>query len=457
MKPKYILSAAVLALGLASCSNEVEQANGGEKAPLQITANIESTRATGIEDTEFNVGETIGFFVGDMKEAWNVSALYDYKWYPDREVMLDGQERLVRAYYPYDEFGTMENFMGFRVYAGVNHLVSNSEYVWNSHSTAELKFRHLMVRVRFVVNNPEKLELSNITLSGKNIYSTGLYYFEKNYVEAWNNEPVVVENMNEDKTAETQIIDALLIPNESSSEATVTLNYEDGTIYTATVNLPELSVGKFYRLPVTIANAEDNPGGETDANGHDYVDLGLPSGLKWATCNVGANAPEEYGDYFAWGETSTKESYNWETYKWCNGSNTTLTKYNSDSYYGTVDNKTVLDPEDDTAHVNWGGTWRMPTPSEFEELKEHCTWTWDSMNGHNGYKVTGTNGNSIFLPAAGCRGGTYLLIDGSFGCYWSSTQYDQSYACILFFDSSYINPYDYTNRYYGQSVRPVTE
>ncbi len=108
-------------------------------------------------------------------------------------------------------------------------------------------------------------------------------------------------------------------------------------------------------------------------NGHDYVDLGLPSGLIWATCNVGAAKPEDYGDYFAWGETEPKDDYWWSTYKWCNGDWDKLTKYCTDSYYwdssssSSMDNKTVLDPEDDAAHVNWGGSWRMPTDEEWTE------------------------------------------------------------------------------------------
>ena len=131
------------------------------------------------------------------------------------------------------------------------------------------------------------------------------------------------------------------------------------------------------------------------------IDLGLPSGTKWANMNVAASTPEEYGGYYAWGETEEKDNYSWSTYKWCRGSYDTQTKYCTDSSYGTVDNKTVLDPEDDVAHVKWGGTWRMPTLDEQKELLNKCTWNWTTQNGVNGYKGTGPNGNSIFLPAAG--------------------------------------------------------
>ena len=138
-------------------------------------------------------------------------------------------------------------------------------------------------------------------------------------------------------------------------------------------------------------------------NGHEYVDLGLPSGIKWATCNVGASSPEDYGGYYAWGETEEKGYYDWDNYKWCNGSENTQTKYCTDSDYGTVDNKTVLDLEDDVAHVKWGGSWRMPTSSEIQELLDECIWEWTVLNGVDGCRVTGPNGNSIFLPVGGDR------------------------------------------------------
>ena len=188
------------------------------------------------------------------------------------------------------------------------------------------------------------------------------------------------------------------------------------------------------------------------------IDLGLPSGTKWATCNVGASSPEEFGGYYAWGETEEKENYSWSTYKWCRGSYDTQTKYCTDSSYGTVDNKTVLDPEDDVAHVKWGGTWRMPTLDEQKELLNKCTWTWITQNGVNGYKVTGPNGNSIFLPAAGYRYGSEVYLRGSYGSFWSSSlsSYYSYYACSLYFDSG-SHGWDSRYRYYGLSVRPVSE
>ncbi len=187
-------------------------------------------------------------------------------------------------------------------------------------------------------------------------------------------------------------------------------------------------------------------------NGYEWVDLGLS--VKWATCNVGATKPEEYGNYYAWGETTPKSIYNWSTYKWCNGSYDTMTKYCTDSDYGTVDNKTTLDPEDDAAAVNMGGSWRMPTYDELEELKTKCTWTWTTLNGVNGYNVEGPNGNSIFLPAAGWLDLHSLISVGSYARYWSSSGPGSNGAYNLLFNSDYVDWGNYY-RYYGRSVRPV--
>ncbi len=190
------------------------------------------------------------------------------------------------------------------------------------------------------------------------------------------------------------------------------------------------------------------------------VDLGLPSGIKWASCNVGATNPEDYGNYYAWGEVLPKEDYSWSTYKYANGSYNTLTKYCNDANDGDngfTDNKTTLDLEDDAAHINWGGNWRMPTYTEIGELINNCTWEWTTQNGVNGYKVTSNkNSNSIFLPAAGSRFDTYASIVGSFGGYWSSSlrEYFPRYAWYLYLrsDERYR---DFNFRYYGRSVRPV--
>lgn len=195
---------------------------------------------------------------------------------------------------------------------------------------------------------------------------------------------------------------------------------------------------------------------ESAEKAYKYVDLGLPSGTLWADRNVGADSPEAYGDYFAWGETEPKSIYEWSNYKWCNGSYNTMTKYCTDASYGTVDNKTVLDLEDDAAYVNMGTEWRMPTYDEQKELNSKCTWTWTLQNGTRGYKVTGPNGNSIFLPAAGGCGSSGLSSTGSIGGYWSASlgESNPCSAWYLVFQSSYHRMRGYY-REDGHTVRAV--
>lgn len=191
----------------------------------------------------------------------------------------------------------------------------------------------------------------------------------------------------------------------------------------------------------------------TEAN---KVDLGLPSGTLWADRNVGADSPEDYGDYFAWGETTTKDTYNWSTYKWCEGDSYPQIKYCTNSSYGTVDNKTTLDFEDDAAYVNMGEEWRTPTDAEQIELRDKCTWTWTTLNGVNGYKVTGPNGNYIFFPAAGWRTNSKLYAVGTYGHYGSSSLYESHpyNAWNLDFNSDVRTMSNY-GRYFGLSIRAV--
>lgn len=189
-----------------------------------------------------------------------------------------------------------------------------------------------------------------------------------------------------------------------------------------------------------------------EENGYTWVNLGLPSDIKWATCNIGSKKPEDYGDYYAWGEVSLKDNYAWDTYKY--GSSNNLTKYNS------TDGKTTLDLEDDAAHVNWSGSWRMPTDAEWTELREQCTWTWTTQNGVSGFQVTSkTNSNSIFLPAAGSRVGTNLSSADSQGYYWSASLDDNDYPNIA--REVVFNMDDWyrscSKRYCGLSVRPVCQ
>ena len=236
-----------------------------------------------------------------------------------------------------------------------------------------------------------------------------------------------------------------------ASDGTVTAVGSGTCTITATDGLVESS------CKVTVGENENEL--STVYNYHEYVDLGLS--VKWATCNVGAIKPEDYGGLYAWGEVETKTDYSWSNYKWCNGSGNTLTKYCTNSefgYEGFTDNKTVLAPEDDVAHVKWGGAWRMPSYQEYTELYNHCTWTWTTQNDVYGFLVrskrAGYTDRSIFLPA------NY----GSHGYYWSKNLHnDSKYAWCLSFESYGSSYYigiiglggSYATRYGDMSVRPV--
>ena len=179
---------------------------------------------------------------------------------------------------------------------------------------------------------------------------------------------------------------------------------------------------------------------------HEYVDLGLS--VKWATCNVGASKPYEYGEYYSWGETETKESYEPGNYTYANGGS-------------AVNDKNTLDIENDVAHKKWGGKWRMPSREEFDELIQNCTWTWTTQNDVNGFLVTsnkpGYTDRSIFLPAAGLRSLSELRLSGDIGFYWTTTpsEHFAESACFLYITPGFKSLYESAARNQAHSVRPV--
>ncbi len=223
------------------------------------------------------------------------------------------------------------------------------------------------------------------------------------------------------------------------------------------------------RTLVANFTANGGGGGNGSYNGHDYVDLGLPSGLLWATCNVGAETPEEYGNYFAWGETQPKDYYDWSTYHYSNGGtsfdNPNLTKYcyiSDYGYNGFTDNLTTLLPEDDAATANWGNGWRMPTSSEMQELFDNTSHTSTTQNGVNGLLFTASNGNSLFLPVAGSRWEGELVYAGNFGYYWSSSlDTRDDYPGYVWEGEIHFDLHDrhvsISTRYVGLSVRAVRD
>ena len=243
--------------------------------------------------------------------------------------------------------------------------------------------------------------------------------------------------------------------------------------------------GKDYSGTITItSDAESQPTVALSGTGvksstpsvatPEAVDLGLS--VKWASFNLGATKPEEYGDYYAWGEVETyysslnpltwkpgKEAgYDWPSYKWCMGTTNTRTKYCPDPAYGYnrfKDNKTVLDLDDDAAHVALGGKWRMPTFAEWDELLNYCTWTWIDQDGVKGRLATSKkNGNTIFLPSAGFRNPSYFVERGVQGYYWSASldPGNANNAYYIFISSNWVVDEEWLHCY-GMTIRAVSE
>ena len=218
--------------------------------------------------------------------------------------------------------------------------------------------------------------------------------------------------------------------------------------YTFVVSRSVVLVAKF-RYPFVASGS---------SGGHEYVELGLPSGLKWAMCNVGATEIHDKGEHYSWGETEVKSKYTtWETYRLCNGTDDYMTRYNGH------DGKTTLEMADDVANCKWGGAWRMPTKGELQELCEYCTFEGVKVNGVLGLKVKGPNGRCIFLPAASYKGSTGNVLLGWL-CYWSSSVFTDEYAdayCLDIFvgsvGRSYTPDTNTALRRLGYSIRPVAE
>ena len=223
---------------------------------------------------------------------------------------------------------------------------------------------------------------------------------------------------------------------------------------------PILLIVMSFAIGCTKTDGPSNDGSNSGIlNGHEYVDLGLPSGTLWATCNMGSNSPKEIGNYFAWGETRSKTNYEWVSYQYCNGDLSRLTKYCNNVLYGDngfVDGLTTLEQSDDAASSNWGDDWHVPSKAEWEELFDYCTTEWSTCNGVNGRLFTSSNGESIFLPASGYFRGDSIYGKDVCGYYWSKSldMDNPSVAGDCYFDLVNVG-INVFYRYYGLPIRPV--
>lgn len=331
-------------------------------------------------------------------------------------------------------------------------------------NTVNVRLKHLLSKVifNFVSDDaslvPERLSLNGIPVSG--LFDYDAVAFSGVAEDA--SLAAVHAHVGEPSDG-TVAIEAILFPYDflAGSEPTVSF-YLQGQDREFKADLPPctLEAGKAYLFNLKV-NADSEADVEfvsasvegwddisSDMESVDMttilpdpVDLGLS--VKWASFNVGATTPEGFGGYYAWGETTVKESYDWSNYKWCNGTEKTITKYCTNTTYGEVDNLRTLESSDDIASVAYGLDWRMPTSTEFEELYYNCTWTLTTQNGIKGFLVTGPNGNSIFLPSGGYQTGIEYKYQGEHGCYWATALDgdNSSQAWTLYwFDSEYRQP-----------------
>ncbi len=484
-----ILAGAGCSLMLNSCSNSDEIVTNeavrldselvtGIRVTLPDSPFAKETRTahsivSGAMHTDWQLGDTLGIYPigGDQVAfpisegegtntanfnggAWALRAAFNYAaYYPfDRHNVFVQEDRLA-----FDYTGQVQDGDGSLNHLGAYDFLAAGATETNEDGSVDLTLNHLGCFVRMQLTIPEANTLKTVRIASNNVP-----FVVKGTVNLSSATPSIssvatstyteikLENVAVEAD-ETVTIYMMMAPvNLSGSILTFTVSGNGGVSYSQTLPAGKnMEAGNAYNYALAL-----------DKDDYQYVavDLGLPSGLKWASFNVGATAPEEYGDYYAWGEVATKSDYSLATYEYFR-IETGTDADGFDSEEQVWDNLgDISGTEYDVAHQKWGGSWRMPTQSEFDELYYNCTWKWGAKNTVYGYKVTGTNGNWIFLPAAGYRYYTSLINDGSYGFYWSSTPNNQSYAYSLYFYSSYIDPYNGNDhRYDGRSVRPVTE
>ena len=477
----------VALLLLAGCGRETAPDVSGE---ITVRASIGETKVTNLGDaSDFEAGDQIAVYAW-MGGATEVPATRvvdgvkntlgsDGKWTPEKPMLW---KAVTDPHYflgisparDITDFAADPYTLNPAEYTSSDLLIStNLEGVKASGGDVPLVFSHAMaklnVNLKFRSQWDATPAITSVTVTAK---QTATVNYLTKVVTASASEtpaPVDVPAAATSATGYALSFSGLQVPQEGVTTVTVTI---DGNIYVydSLTDIPLVS-GKYTTLGlvvgkdkiefdgVAVADWDEEitlPGVEAVLQDvHDYVDMGemeingVKKHLLWATCNIGADNPWDYGDYFAWGETATKTEYSWDTYSMGDGA--TFSKYTGSDY-------TTLRSEDDAASKLWGGSWRIPTNEEWQALYNNCTWTWTTQNGVNGRLVTAANGNSIFLPAAGERDETGLYYAGDDGQYWSSSlgpDYPFIAWGVLF--SSGIVYSGYYTRNNGFSVRPVTE
>lgn len=497
---RFILAAA--AVVLAACSQEVLEP-AVEQVPVSLTYStvdaVESKAAQNLNEGTFASGESVlvrvsntgtgswtdyTFTTGD---AGAMTPPNPGPYYPAGSQNID-----IVAYYPATagtSFTVATDQTADASYKASDLMFASVTNQAKQAATVNLAFSHKMAKLNVNIT-PGQGVTSISSLSVLNVKPTVSFNQATGEVGSASGDATTIAMSNNG---------AAVIPAQTIDGGLLSIVTDKGTA-TYSVASKEFAAGQLYTINITVnlravgtttaitgwtseGTVTVNPvTNQKTPAGLVAVDMGNPTGIKWANMNVGAESVTDYGDYFAWGETMPyyqegysqespcthwidgKSGYNWENYSLCNGSNTTMIKYCIDSSYGYVDNKTVLERTHDAASANWGGGWRTPTDAEWTWLRENCTWEWtgdylgDDSNKAGRIVTNPDTGNSIFLPAAGYWSNATLNGDGSRGYYWSSSL-DESHSGMArnVYFSSFGVYRNYDNRYYGQSVRPVME
>ena len=457
---------------LCACTNETEESSAGNEYVSSVRVSVEkfkddlpTTRtnhiltSTGL-DVQWAEGDALGIYPigGDQVKfplssgsasafayfdggAWKLRSGVQYAaYYP----FSKDNYTISQTAIPVNYTGQTQNGNNTTSHLGAYDFLACAASTPNANGEISLQMKHLGAILRFQLTMPKADSYEKVVLE-----SSGACFVEKGRFDLTSATPAVsptaisdsytinLTNVSTTKNNETITVYAMAAPAQTGN-MTVTVYSTDGwSKYSANVDSKEFKAGGACTITANLTLAD-----------HDYVDLDLPSGTLWATCNVGADKPEEFGYYYAWGETSTKNSYYSSNYKWYNG---------SDESFGKYGDYANLDVSDDAAYVNWGSNWRMPNDYDFRELiNTHNTTTEKvTQNGVIGLKITSkSNGKSIFLPLAGFINGSTLIGAGTNAYYWSSETYDEGRVCYLHIQGGNVTVSS-CSRYMGQSIRPV--
>lgn len=464
----------VSAVFLCACNNETEDSSVENEYVSSVRVTVESFKddlpSTRTTHTLTPTGVDINWAEGDALGIYPIGG--DQVKFPlssgsaSATASFDGgawkmrSELQYAAYYPFSKdnytisqteipvkySGQTQNGNNTTTHLGAYDFLACAASSPNSKGEINLQMQHLGAILRLQLTMPNADSYNKVVLESG---SANYCFVEKGRFDLTSANPTVIPtatsntytinltNVSTTKNNETITIYAMAAPAKADNIKVTVYSTDGWTKYSANVGNKEFVAGGACTITANLTLAD-----------HDYVDLGLPGGVLWATCNVGAEKPEDPGFYYAWGETAPKNSYSLTNYKWYNGSDVSFTKY---------DDKTTLELSDDAAYVNWGSNWRMPSMKEFRSLinSAYTTTEVTTQNGVKGLKITSkSNGNSIFLPAVGYVNNASIAGGGVNCYYWSASSYTngQIYYLTIEDNDAYIK---YCSRYMGQSIRPV--